>query len=185
MSTIPTTIVHLKNNTRASIRSAVPPDAARMLAHVRGIFVESEFVLSTLDDFHMTEEQEAEFIQTNQDSPGKIILLAESEGGQLIGLLNFSRGARKRIAHLGELSMSVNEAWRGQGVGRVLLATLIEWARQEPGIEKVCLEVFANNARALALYKSLGFQEEGRQLKQIKMESGVYIDTIPMGLFVK
>jgi RimJ/RimL family protein N-acetyltransferase len=118
----------------------------------------------------------------NLDDPGKIVIVAEREG-QIIGLLNFSNGGRKRIAHLGELSMSAHKVWRNRGIGRALLSTLILWAQEHPLIEKVCLEVFANNAGAIALYESLGFQAEGRLRREIKLGPGEYIDTIRMARF--
>jgi len=35
------------------------------------------------------------------------------------------------------------------------------------------------------LYRSLGFKEEGRQVRDIKMESGEYVDVLMMARFVK
>lgn len=184
MSTISTTTVQLKNNHTVTLRTAQPEDAAAFLGLVYGIFAEGEFVLSTLDDFRMTEEQEAAWIQENLDNPGNVVIVAEGDG-KIIGMINFRSEERKRVRHNGELSMSVHQAWRDKGVGRALLRALIEWAEQHPVLEKVCLQVFANNARAIALYTSLGFREEGRQVRDIKMESGEYIDVLMMGRFVR
>ncbi|MDQ6661563.1 MAG: GNAT family N-acetyltransferase [Chloroflexota bacterium] len=184
MSTITATPFRLKDGKMMVLRSATPADAPQILEHVHAILAEGEFVLSTLEDFHMTEEQEALWLQTNLDEPCKVVIVAENES-QLIGLLNFHNGERKRISHQGELSMSVNRAWRSQGIGRALLSALILWAQQEPVIEKVCLEVFATNTRAISLYQALAFQEEGRLVKQIKLGPGMYVDTIRMGRFVK
>lgn len=184
MSTIPNTIIQLKDNREVTIRSARPEDAAALLEHAHAIFAEREFVLSTLDDFHMTEETEAAWIQMNLDDPGKVAIVAESDG-KIIGLLNFYSEERKRVRHHGELGMSVHKAWRDKGVGRALLRTLIAWAEQHPVLEKVCLQVFATNTRAIALYTSLGFREEGRQVRDVKLESGEYVDVFLMGRFVK
>lgn len=184
MSTIPTTTVHLKDNREVTIRSARPDDAAALLEHVYAIFAEGEFVLSTLADFHMTEETEAAWIQANLDDPGKVAIVAESDG-KIIGLLNFHSEERSRVRHHGELGMSVHKAWRDKGVGRALLQMLIAWAEQHPLLEKVCLQVFATNSRAIALYTSLGFREEGRQIRDVKLESGEYVDVFLMGRFVK
>lgn len=184
MSTIPNTTEQAKDGRMISIRTARPEDAQAVLDHARAIFVEGEFVLTTPEDFHMTEEQEAAWFQSNRDDPGKLVIVAEYEG-QIIGELNFSSEGRKRVRHHGELSMSVQKAWRDQGVGRALLRTLITWAEQHPVLEKLCLQVFANNTRAISLYASLGFREEGRQVRDIKMESGEYRDVLLMGRFVK
>jgi RimJ/RimL family protein N-acetyltransferase len=66
-----------------------------------------------------------------------------------------------------------------------LLEALIVWGETEPGIDKLRLEVFATNERALHLYRAVGFQEEGRSVKQVKMEDGSMIDLLLMSKFVK
>lgn len=184
MSTISNTTFQTKNGRAITIRTARPEDARTLLEHVRAGFAEGEFTLSTLADFHMTGEQEAAWIQANHDYPGDLVIVAEHEG-QIIGMLNFSNERRRRVRHHGELSMGVNKAWRDQGVGRALLQTLIAWAEQHPVLEKLCLQVFATNSRAIALYISLGFVEEGRQIRDIKLETGDYVDVLMMGRFVK
>jgi ribosomal protein S18 acetylase RimI-like enzyme len=52
-------------------------------------------------------------------------------------------------------------------------------------IDKLRLEVFTTNERALHLYRAVGFQEEGRLVKQVKMEDGCMIDLLLMSKFVK
>lgn len=184
MSTIPDTPVRLKDGITITIRTARPEDAPALLQHARGVFAEGEFLLSTLDDFRMTDEHEAVWVQANRDDPGNLVIVAEN-AGRIIGLLNFASEKRRRVRHHGELGMSVNKAWRDRGVGRALLQTLIAWAEQYPVLEKLTLQVFATNTRAIALYKSLGFQEEGRQVRDIKLESGEYVDVFLMARFVK
>jgi RimJ/RimL family protein N-acetyltransferase len=189
MSTIPDTPVRLKDGSMAIIRTARAEDAPALLALVRPIFAESQFLLTTLDEFQMTEEQEAVWLQANIDSLGDLVIVAvtdEKKGAsELVGMLNFHSQTRRRAAHTGELSMSVHKAWRDRGVGRALLLTLIRWAEQHPVLEKLYLQVFATNGRAIALYTSLGFREEGRQIRDIKLESGEYVDVLLMGRFVK
>jgi RimJ/RimL family protein N-acetyltransferase len=184
MSTIPDTPVQLKDGSTITIRTARPQDAPAMLALVRPIFAEGGFLLTTLDDFHQTEEQEADWLQMNLDDPGNLVIVAEA-AGELIGVLDFHSQNRKRVVHTGELGMSVHKAWRDKGVGRALLTALLAWAEQHPVLEKVCLQVFATNTRAIALYTSLGFKEEGRQVRDVKLESGEYVDVFLMAKFVK
>ena len=80
--------------------------------------------------------------------------------------------------------MSVERAWRGKGVGEGLLHTLMEWAKENPLIEKVGLSVLSSNTRAIGLYKKAGFVEEGRRPREIKMGHGEYVDEILMFRFV-
>jgi RimJ/RimL family protein N-acetyltransferase len=64
------------------------------------------------------------------------------------------------------------------------MQTLIEWAEAHPGIEKLTLGVFATNTRAIALYRKLGFAEEGRQPREVKFGPDDYVDLLLMYRFV-
>jgi GNAT superfamily N-acetyltransferase len=59
-----------------------------------------------------------------------------------------------------EITMAVVPSWRHRGVGRLLLATLIDQARQQ-GLKRLSLSVEPDNF-ALVLYRSLGFQVVGQ-----------------------
>ena len=67
----------------------------------------------------------------------------------------------------------------------VLITVLLDWARKHPTLEKVQLGVFAENARAVALYRSLGFVQEGHRRRGFKHPDGTYSDDILMATFVK
>jgi RimJ/RimL family protein N-acetyltransferase len=81
----------------------------------------------------------------------------------------------------GELGMLVDRDWRGRGVGSALVQAAIDWARGQ-GLHKLCLEVFAHNTAAIALYRKFDFVEEGRRIKQYRRASGECWDSIAMGL---
>ena len=54
----------------------------------------------------------------------------------------------------------VSEEMRGRGIGKEMLKKLIAHGKEQ-GIEAFTLEVRIGNVPAVALYKSLGFQEAG------------------------
>ncbi|WP_340115875.1 GNAT family N-acetyltransferase [Pelagibius sp. 7325] len=56
-------------------------------------------------------------------------------------------------------SVITDAAWRGRGLGKQVVGALLDWAR-EAGAAGACLQVVADNAPAVALYRSLGFQRE-------------------------
>jgi RimJ/RimL family protein N-acetyltransferase len=70
------------------------------------------------------------------------------------------------------------------GIGTALLQTLIDWAEANPLIEKIGMAVFANNERAIRLYRKLGFVEEGRRPREMKLGPGWYVDDVLMYRFV-
>jgi len=57
--------------------------------------------------------------------------------------------------------MSSDKAYWGSGLGGVMLAALIDWAERHPVLELLELDVFADNERALALYRGSGFVQSG------------------------
>lgn len=93
--------------------------------------------------------------------PGSAIFIAEDEDGRRAGFIHL----QTQIDYFnGEDSgyisdLAVAKAFEGQGVGRALMNTAEEWAR-ERGYELLTLYVFASNTRAQQLYEKNGFQQD-------------------------
>ena len=85
-------------------------------------------------------------------------------------------------SHLGDLGMGVLAEFRGQGIGKQLLQATIDKVR-ESGLEKIELSVYSSNEPAIALYRSLGFVEEGRK-RRGRLVEGIYDDVLVMGLLL-
>jgi RimJ/RimL family protein N-acetyltransferase len=111
-----------------------------------------------------------------RSAAGSIIAVA---GDQVIGMIHVEVSRHG----FGEFGMFVDRGWRGQGVGSALVQAAIDQARGQ-GLHKLCLEVFAHNAAAVALYRKSGFVEEGRRVKQYRRASGELWDSIVMGLLL-
>ena len=109
--------------------------------------------------------------------PARFSVVAVAADGTFLG-----NGGIERTGYgVAELGMAVRDGWRGQGVGGKVLDSLVEGAR-ELGAHKVALQVWPHNARALALYRSRGFVEEGRLHRHYRRASGELWDAIVMGL---
>ena len=80
-----------------------------------------------------------------------------------------------------DIAMMVAKDWRGRGVGRALLVSAIAWAR-EAGAHKVFLEVWPHNTAAIALYRRVGFVEEGRKRRHYRRRNGELWDAVLMGM---
>jgi len=121
-------------------------------------------------------------VDLTQNPRGKYIVATEGE--QLVGhaLLNPLR--IQSLSHVVQLTIVVHPGFTDRGIGHTMLSYLIDWAKKAEGIEKVELFTRANNARAIALYKKLGFVEEGRLAKRVKLLDGAYLDDMLMGLWV-
>lgn len=123
-------------------------------------------------------------ITEHRAAPNDLMLVAEADGS-LVGELTFHASRRRRLCHHGQFGLNVAAPWRGRGVGRALIVTLLDWAAAHPTIEKVRLGVFATNTRAHTLYARLGFVEECRQVGFFKIGPGEYVDDILMAIYVK
>jgi putative acetyltransferase len=110
--------------------------------------------------------------------PENHVLVAEVDGR----VAGFGRldlwGGRQR--HVGTVSLNVDEAFQGQGIGRRLLEALLELADDCLNLTRVQLEVWADNARAIHLYERLGFELEGRRRRAV-LRRGEYVDVLLMG----
>jgi RimJ/RimL family protein N-acetyltransferase len=109
-------------------------------------------------------------------------LIAETLAGKAIGLVILR--VERPEAHAVELSLLVGDTARwGQGFGADILRTILEACFESWGFRRVGVRVEADNARALALYRRAGFQEEGR-LRQAAFRDGQHADVLLFGLLV-
>jgi L-amino acid N-acyltransferase YncA len=152
-----------------TIRSASPADA-REMAELFAAVAEERTGIATEPPVD-TEERAAQFARTTD---GSIVAVA---GGHVVGILHVEASRHG----FGEIGMLVRRDWRGHGVGSALLRESVLWARGQ-GLHKLCLEVFAHNTAAIALYRTCGFAEEGRRVRQYRRASGELWDSIVMGL---
>lgn len=164
---------------KISIRQATAADSYAILKYTKKILDETPYMISTSKEYvNSVEDEEFWTRQTYED--GGIIFLAYS-GRTLVGMLTANRQRRLRKRHTCTFGISVKKSHHGKGIGKLLMNELIVWAEQQPGLEKINLEVFSNNLIARRLYQKLGFREEGRLLKEIKYTDGTYADVILMG----
>lgn len=166
------------------VGSALPERAAAQLAFARELFRTSDYTLTMLDEFTLTEEQEAKFMRDRLDAPTAIFINATHEG-EIVGSLDLAGHAKRKIAHQALLGMGIAEPWRGRGVGDALMRAALEWATTHPTIEIVTLGVFAVNEPALKLYRKHGFVEYARLPRALKQPDGLEYVNLEMYRRVK
>lgn len=91
-------------------------------------------------------------------SAGQFLYVVEDEGGAAKGALWFADQERngRRCAFLYDIY--VDEACRGQRIGRLAMQRLEQEVRAR-GLSSIELNVFGGNTIARALYRSLGYAE--------------------------
>lgn len=166
------------------VRSPQVGDAASLLELAVEVFSSCDYLGTDPAEMDRSISKEEERIREFVNQTDGLALIAVVDD-RPVGRINFRANAKQRMAHHGHLGMYVHNAWRGRGVGRVLLESLIDWARAHPTIEMLCLGVMAPNEPAIRLYESVGFLREEWRTRQFKLGPGCYFDDIKMYLPVK
>lgn len=154
-------------------------DAESILEIQKAVVLENDYLILSSEEFDRTIEQTKNWISKILKNDRDTIIVAEIEGG-VIGWIVFQSKDFKRLSHTGCFTTMVHKDYRGMGIGKMLVGELLNWADRTPLIEKICLGVLSTNLRAITLYKSLGFVEEGRKVNEVKINENEYVDDLLM-----
>jgi ribosomal protein S18 acetylase RimI-like enzyme len=98
-------------------------------------------------------------------------------GGELAGMVVFSRPSRPKLAHTGDLgAMYVRDSARGLGLADALIDAVLDHAGGQ--VEQVKLSVNAENARAIKFYERHGFRTIGRIPRSLNIAGRFYDDLL-------
>ncbi|HEX5883157.1 MAG TPA: GNAT family N-acetyltransferase [Pyrinomonadaceae bacterium] len=107
----------------------------------------------------------------------QVARLVARKGDKVLGWAALSAVSSRDVYRgVAELSVSVAEASRGQGIGRALLDALIEESERN-GIWTLQASIFPENTASVKLHLRCGFREVGRRERIAKLK-GVWRDTL-------
>ena len=102
--------------------------------------------------------------------------------GKVVGTAGIECVAwKEKTRHRAEFGISVDKSYWGLGIGRALAEACMECAKSA-GYVQVELEAVAENKNALALYKSVGFVEYGRNPKGFRSRLSGWQELVLMRL---
>lgn len=110
--------------------------------------------------------------------PNAHLLVAEADG-ELVGQVGLYVSGNARRRHVADLGMGVRDDWRGRGVGSAMLQAVLDLADGWLQLRRIELQVYAENAPAIALYARHGFVEEGHH-RDFAFRDGRYVDAVSM-----
>ena len=153
--------VILKNGKEALLRNGGFPDGRSVYENFNLTHAQTDYLLSYPDENSYGPEQEAKFLEEKTKSPNEIEIIALVDG-KVAGTAGIEAvGTKYKVRHRAEFGISILKEYWGLGIGRALTEACVDCARAA-GYTQLELEVVADNARALALYESVGFVEYGR-----------------------
>lgn len=101
-------------------------------------------------------------------------------GNKVLGWVALSPTSSRCVySGVAEVSIYIGEESRGKGIGKALLANLIDLSEKD-GFWTLQSGIIKENFASIALHKSCGFREIGVREKISKMDSGVWHDVVLM-----
>lgn len=171
----------LKDGTVCLLRSAAGDDAEEVLRVFNLTHGQTENLLTYPEESSFTLEEERSFLE-KQNSSSNAVEICAFVGGCLTGTAGIEPvGSRIKVKHRAEFGIAVDRDWWGRGIGRALTLACLECAR-EAGFVQVELDAVAENEGALALYRSVGFTEYGRNPKGFRTRDGRWQELVYMRL---
>ena len=152
------------------IERARPKDAAEILEYLKKIGGETDNLSFGKEGLAFTAEAEADYIAKIENSCDDVMLIAKDDD-KIVGTASLARLPR-RLAHRGDVSVSVLRAYWNKGIGGRLLAEVIDFARNN-SFEAIDLQVRSDNLAAIHLYEKFGFEKIGTHPAFFKIDGEV------------
>ena len=165
---------------RASIDTPASPiqvahaqsrDAHAILQLYKAVLAEDQWFITHREEFVGTVGWQRRIIVEHSRRDNACCLVARL-GEQVAGVVTVQGGRLARMSHVGKIETFVDRECRGMGVGHALMNSVIAWAETNPSLSKLGLYVFEDNTRAIKLYRSFGFEVEGRRSGEYREPDG-------------
>jgi RimJ/RimL family protein N-acetyltransferase len=153
--------ISLKDGRTCVLRNGTAQDGQALFDNFMLTHAQTDWLLSYPDENSLDAAQEAAFLKEKAMSPNEIEIIAEIDG-KVVGSAGIERvGHKDKVKHRAEFGISVDMDYWGLGIGRALTRACIECAKAA-GYAQLELQAVEANERAVALYRSEGFVEYGR-----------------------
>jgi len=153
------------------VAHAQSSDAHAILQLYKQVLSEDKWFITHLEEFVGTVGWQRRIIVELTRRENACCLVARI-GETVVGVVTIQGGRLARMGHVGKLETFVGAEHRGMGVGQALMRRALDWAEANPSLGKLGLYVFEDNDRAVELYRSLGFEVEGRRDGEYRESDG-------------
>lgn len=178
--------VTLKDGRRVRLRSACAEDAEAFRAYLFRALPGTDGVGLYVDEIGSVEDCRVRLVGGEPTWQG-LSLVAEpvDDPGVIVGDCRLKAYNRRKLEGVVTVGMMCDHGWRGVGLGRAMLSAALGWARASPSVRRVELGVMATNPGAAALYRSLGFVEEGCSRGRFRQADGSLVDDLAMAVVIE
>ena len=156
-----------------TIRKAKIEDAQAILQYLDQIGKESDNLTFGEEGIGYTLEDEEKMIQGFEENLNSTRYIA-IDSNQVVSVGNLSASKRERTKHVSVLGISVLKSHWNMGIGKQMMNTLIEFAKQAPDTKAIHLEVRSDNLGAIHLYESVGFKKNSTIPEMMHIQDNYY-----------
>lgn len=155
---------------QAILRSPKTEDAKEMLQYLVSTAGETEYLIRTPEDIHITLEQEEKFLKGVLQSPDELMIVCEVDG-KVAGNCSLSFMNKVKMRHRCNIGIALLKDYWNRGIGTQMFIEMEKIAR-ERNVRQMELEVLEGNERAIHLYEKMGFRFVGERPDAYRMEDG-------------
>jgi len=174
--------ITLPDGAEVLLRSPQESEAQRLLEYLDAVRRESDGIMFDPADDLPSIEEERRWVRSHMENNDGVHVAAVVED-QIVALAGIHPMKFLRQRHSAGVGISIRKQWCDRGLGTLLMRELVDWARAHPGLEQLTLCVFECNPRAQAVYRKIGFREDGRLPRRAKVNRR-YIDLVEMSLWL-
>ena len=172
------------DGTKVTLRSAGPKDLDSLLPFINGLVKEKRrdrySPLYAGFDKKLTRKQETEWLAERIKGirEGNVISILAEINGMIVADGEVTRGGYDDTKHHGQVGLTMLSGYRGKGIGRKMIATLVRESRRAH-LRSLEVEFLASNKNAQRAYEKEGFARAGVIPRKI-YRNGKYFDGLIM-----
>lgn len=145
-----------------TIRYPESGDTKIMCDYINELSKEKTYITWQGEEISMEHEEKYLKGQLEKIKKNETVQLLLFVNGELSGISAIDLGERVK-SHIGVFGITITQKYRGKGFGKLLMKlTLEEALKNLPKLKIITLEVFAENEKAINMYKNFGFIEYGK-----------------------
>ncbi len=164
-----------------TIRKAISSDSTALIKLFDTLDRETNFMLMEPGERKLPVEKQMEIINELSNFKSGVLLVAVKKKN-IVGFLGGRRSTANRNKHSIHITMGILASLWGKGIGRQLLHTFTDWAKENQ-LHRIELTVIEHNSKALSLYKKAGFEIEGIKQDALKID-GYYVNEYHMAKLI-
>lgn len=161
------------HGTETTLRPVTPEDGPRLAA-----------ILGHPEVARWWPRYDAERVQRDLiGAPGTVVFAIERDG-ELVGSVQYVEEPAPDYRHA-SIDVFLDPAWHGKGLGSDAVRTLARYLIHDRGHHRLAIDPAADNEKAIAAYKRVGFREVGVMRQYERGPDGDWHDGMLMELLAR